>query len=524
MGIPDPAPDPRPTRSPPRWAAEAAGAVIALAIAALVVARLASSDRSWLLFYDGDSLVNTLMWRSLVTGQPQQWALSTVLFVPEFVVYAVLSLFGLGVKATLTLNAVVNLVALYAAIRFVAGTGERARRPVTFSLAAFALFGVLAMLETSASRDSLELASLMTTTTYYSATVIAALVTVGLVRRMLDRGAARPSRVALAVLVAVIALSTFSNPIVLAWAVIPVAAVLIVLGALRRAPLTVVRWATLGMLAGAVVGLLARIPVSSMISNSGAGYADPSRALESLRSLGALIVDRVHSVEGIFSLGLVAVLLALGVAATVAAARKGWLAGTFVAAASWGIPVLVVVGAVVLGTNAPRYLEPLFFAPVLAVTVLPGILPRKVRAPRAVLVVAGALPIVVVAVGALVAVPGLVTESARVDASIRCVDDWVTASGRVGAGQFWTIRAPKAYLADPSRLLQVDANLDRYAWLVNRADYTEEAVSFLVSDASGPPTLPMTVEPGPQPTTIDCGRYTITDFHTPRVRLRSIHS
>jgi hypothetical protein len=64
--------------------------------------------------------------------------MSPVLFILETVAYAALWLFGLSVRATLTLNAVVNFVALYAAIRLVAGSRQRVKRPVLRSVVAFA--------------------------------------------------------------------------------------------------------------------------------------------------------------------------------------------------------------------------------------------------------------------------------------------------------------------------------------------------------------------------------------------------
>jgi hypothetical protein len=92
----------------------------------------------------------------------------------------------------------------------------------------------------------------------------------------------------------------------------------------------------------------------------------------------------------------------------------------------------------------------------------------------------------------------------------------------VGAGQYWTVRAPKAYLADPRQLLQVTSNLGEYTWLINRADYSQAAVSFLINDSqSGPFQLPPSVRGATPPSIIRCGRYTITDFHTAKLFLGS---
>ncbi|NKF32440.1 hypothetical protein HER21_39095, partial [Pseudomonas sp. BGM005] len=97
------------------------------------------------------------------------------------------------------------------------------------------------------------------------------------------------------------------------------------------------------------------------------------------------------------------------------------------------------------------------------------------------------------------------------DDDLACVTDWVDASDRTGAGQFWTVRLPKLHLADPSRLVQVDHRLDGYAWLVDRADFAPDATaSFLIEDSQTVPwELPVQLDPERR---IDCGRYTIVDF------------
>src|SRR5690606_800242 len=121
-------------------------------------------------------------------GEGGDWAMSTVLFLPESAVFALLHLaLPLGVDALLLVNAVLNTAGLYGAIRLVAGRRIEGRAPVAWSLAATAVFGVIAVTELSPSRDALELASLLLTTTYYSATIIAMVASVGLVRRALDR-------------------------------------------------------------------------------------------------------------------------------------------------------------------------------------------------------------------------------------------------------------------------------------------------------------------------------------------------
>lgn len=504
----------------PRWARESAGLAAAVAISIGVVAGVAASARSELMFRDGDSLVTTLVVRSIASGQPQDWAMSTVLFLPETTVLGLLTLLGLGVNGTLALAGVVNLVAFYGALRVAAGAVGRVRAPIAGALLAFAALGLLAINDTSPSRDALELASLLTLTTYYSATVIGVVLAVGIARRALDRHPEGTRAVPwglVAALGAVAAASVITNPLFAAWATVPLGLVLAVAWALTRS--RTAPWLAGALIAGTAVGFAGRMPLAPLIANTGAGYADPSRWAESLGYYGALLAQRWSTPWGAAS---VVVLLALWVwclAATVVLARRGDAGAAVVAACGWVMPLLVVVGAIMLGTNAARYLQPAAFAPLLGLVVLPGLLPVRAgaavspsRRPSLAMGFAGAGAVVLLIVAGAVGVPRIAAAASAPDADLECVVEWVEQSGRTGAGQFWTVRLPKTHLADQRALVQVDHQLRGYAWLVNRDDFSIGEVSFLVLDAQSPAfDLPggASVEDARH---VACGRYTIADF------------
>lgn len=478
------------------------GGTVLIAIA--TVAQTASSARAELLFRDGDSVVVAMLVRSLVEGERFDWIMSSVLFLPEAVVFGVIWALGrlvsAEIDAVIVANAVVNLVALYGALRFSAGRRRADRAPVAWSLIGLAAFCLVTVTETSASRDALELASLLSTTTYYSATVIAAVLSVGVIRRAFDRvevGRMLPLSLGL-----IAAISTLSNPLYAAWATVPLGAILAVAAvypASRRPALVLLGW----LIGGTAAGLICRIPLSAWIANSGAGYVDPERWPESLRYYGELLADRVTSPLGVLG---TAVVVALLVFAVHLALRARDIGSRVVATSAFALPLLVAIGAVALGTHAARYLEPVVFAPMLALVASPSALRMP---PRAVISSTAAVASVLVIGGAL-SIPRVIATTTRPNADLACVTDWVDASGRTGAGQFWTVRLPKLHLDDPSQLVQVDHQLNAYAWLVNRADFTAGEVTFLVEDAQstawalGANAIPTEI--------IGCGQYTIYDF------------
>lgn len=499
------------------WVRELAGWLIAAAVSSITAAAVASSARAELLFRDGDSVIVAMLARSLLSGEKLDWALSSVLFLPETAAFTALdAVLPVGADSLLAVSAALNLLALYGAIRLVAGRFRPGTAPVAWSVVALAVFGVLAMTETSTSRDALELASLQLTTTYYSATVVAVVLTVGITRRILDR---TRSSVWLCVTIGAVALvSTLSNPLYAAWATIPLAVVLPFAATARdhRArSLTIIGV----LITGTALGLVARIPFSAWIANTGTGYAQPEFWAESVEYYSMLIGQRMLSPSGAFGVLITIGLIAVAVARTVRATEGG---ARLVAAVGWVAPVVVVLGAVALGTHAARYLQPVAFAPILALVAAPRVvrLPALVpaRAARSATAVIGVLLIV----GGGLSIPRLANAAQRPDADVACVTDWVEASGRTGAGQFWTVRLPKLHLDDPSQLVQVDHRLNGYAWLVNRTDFAVGEVSFLVEDSQ---TVPWDI---PQPFSprrvVDCGRYSIIDLDAATLPLGPAHS
>lgn len=488
------------------WVREISGWFAAVLIALVTTAQIASTVRAELLFRDSDSLVVALLVRAISDGEPFDWIMSSVLFVPEILVFGALWMLGLllslDVNAVLTVNAIVNLAALYGALRFAAGRRSTGRAPVAWSLVAMSAFCLIAVTETSASRDSLELASLLTTTTYYSATVIAVILSAGLIRRAFDHDRTRARFPAWLGVVALI--SVLSNPLYAAWATAPLGAILVVAAVYpttrgRALPLL---WT---LVAGTIVGWLARIPLSAWIANDGTDYVQPGLWPQSARYYGDLLGERLSSPLGWVG---TAIVVALVIAGVVVSLRTAHVGARVLAVSAWAVPLLVLIGMVALGTHAARYLEPVVFAPILVLVASP----RAVRMPRRAVVWTTAAASAAILVSAGLSVPRVITAAQHPNDDLTCVNDWVSASGRTGAGQFWTVRLPKLHLDDASQLVQVDHQLNAYAWLIGRSDFNAREVTFLIEDAQSVPwslstnDLPIDV--------VACGQYTIYDFGT----------
>lgn len=480
---------------------EGGGLAFALVGSLSVVAVLASGDRAWLLFYDGDSVLPALVAGSLRISQPQDWALSPVLFLPELSLFLLLDSLGLTTKGTFLAYAVASCVILYVSLRFLpyaAGLDRHRRKDIASALLGFAFVLLLISLDRSDDRNSLEVASLVVTGTYYGATTVAMLLSVALVARLVS--ADRPRFRLGAAVTGIAALSTMSNPIYLAWCTTPL--ILVVLLIVRAKRVGVQQGATIIALLflGVGSGIALRLPFSEVIVSDVATYARFDRVLASLEYYAGLISARAATADG-----LVAVLLtgasigACSVAYRIHALRRN-TAGILVCGFGMIAPLVILVGSVLLGTQASRYLAALFFAPVAGLIVILRMRLRSTGVHRLV----RALGVLAAISAAFLAACRLNHISRTLDPDLRCVIDWIESAEGTGAGQFWTVRSAKAYLDEPNRLLQVDQTMSPYRWLINQADFEDRKVSFLIT---GPNDAGF--EPVDEHARKECGAFTI---------------
>ncbi|MDQ0278872.1 hypothetical protein QO003_003175 [Arthrobacter silviterrae] len=502
-------------------AVETVAVLVALTLAVVAVWHMAFSSRSWMLYYDTETVLPAMIWGS---GTVQHWALSAVLFLPEMALYGLIALMGMSVKATLTAFAVADFFFAYLALRMTAGLVAKVSRPMRVfgALLAFTAIVVFAFLDDSPRWDTFELVSLLSTATYYGATVIALIATIGIAAALTAQALSRGCQIRLACgLTAVAFISTASNPLYLGWVCIPLVATLLVLAWSRLLRFRTTASISCILAASAAAGLVARLPFAGLITKSASAYAVPGRALSTAIYYVRMLTERASSLSGFASLVMMFILIISSVILSRHFIRQKSSAAALVVTMGWMSPLITMCGAVALGAVGTRYLQPLFYAPAITLVLVPVLVrarwpaarsrPRlwRVRKPAVMM----SLAMVVVLCCGLFGV-ALFRKSADIDSSIRCVDGWISAQNRVGAGRYWTIRGPKAYLANQSLLIQVDDHFNAYPWLVDRTDFNTRYVSFVIHDTTHPaPRLPRAV--GPTHTSVvRCGRYTIEDFRT----------
>ncbi|WP_148067671.1 hypothetical protein [Curtobacterium sp. PhB172] len=468
---------------------EALGALVALALAVIALRHVVATERVALLWYDGDSVLLPLVHRSMQLGQPFEWAMSPALFFfPELPVYLLCALVTGTPQQALALNGVLVLLAVYALVRAAANelmpSAGRAAR-ITVSAVSVAFVTLLVLTESSGTATSLELASLLLTTTYYYGVVLAMLGTAVLVLRAVRVG--RASVVVLVVLGLVALCTTASNPLYVPWSAAPVVVTLVLLAAVRRVPWRPALLLSGTVTVGSLLGYLVRIPLQPFVSLDPSTYVQPSRAVETLQFFAALTDVRAGTAAGDAGLFLMFVGVLVTVGGTVWAWRVRTARTVLVATA---LPLVTVVaasiGVVLVGSETPRYLEPVVTAPLLALVAVAELTRTAVRRTRVHRPFRGVRATVAIAAVAVLAA-GVATapSTAHAVATARyspssCLDRWADGRSVTGVGQFWTVRPLATYSATNVQLLQVRDTFDTYPWLVDLGAYRDADPTFVV--------------------------------------------
>ncbi|ROS78329.1 hypothetical protein EDF24_1104 [Curtobacterium sp. PhB130] len=500
---------------------EALGGLVALALAVIALRHVIATARVSLLWYDGDSVLLPMVVRSMQAGEPFEWAMSPALFFfPELPVYLLCSVVTGTPQQALALNGVLVLVAVYALLRAAANElMPAAGRPARIAVSAIALgfLTLVVLTESSATATSLELASLLLTTTYYYGVALALLATAVLVLRAVRTG--RASTTVLVVLGLVAACTTASNPLYVPWSGAPVVVTLALLVLARRVPWRLASWLSGVVVAGAVVGYLVRIPLRPFVSLDPSTYVHPEHALTTLGFFASLTDVRAGTAAGDAGLVLMLIGVLLSVGGTVWAWRVRTSRTVLVATLLPLVTVAAVsVGVIAAGSETPRYLEPVVVAPLLALVAVCELTRSAVRKTRVHRPLRGVR--VTLAIGAAVVLAAGVAVTPSTVRTVRtaayepadCLDQWADGRDVVGVGQFWTVRPLATYAATNVDMLQVRDTFQVYPWLVDLGAYRDVAPTFVVVGSGDVWSTPVEDSLGAPVSVTHCSGFDIWDY------------
>jgi CBS domain-containing protein len=404
---------------------------------------------------------------------------------PEAPLYLISTLLTSGTRATLFLNGVLNVVALYALLRTIAHQlAHRARHQlveVSISLAATTLFVVFVLLESGSPHQQV-VATLFLFTTYYYGVILSGLAVVALtlwVSRAfgcIPWGRGRMWRYAIAV-VLITMLTSFTDPLYLLQVVLPLAIVFVLLLLLNR-----LTWRQLFVLAaptavGVVFAYDLRSAYSRSFMTSIGSYLDIGQIPDSVNLLISYGRSLLHTPQGIISVlllgGSLLVTAALLVFALYAQARPG-LAGLIATSEVFIVGFVSIsffsltVGLVLTGSTTTRYIEPIYLFPLLTLVsvgvfvlrrLLIGVkraeLRRSLR--RFAAIGAAAAAVLIIVVGSVSIAPVARAASGSGYTGARCFDRFIGKSEANGVGSYWTVRSLSLYGDSRGAILQADA-------------------------------------------------------------------
>jgi len=200
---------------------------------------IARTDWIGVFYYNADSLVLPLVERSIHHGEAFQWVFSSQnFFFPEGAFFFLSTLFTDNPRVALSINAVLNLVALYALLRVIAHVLSRHSRhrllEICIALGAALLFVVFVLLEPIASPNGSGIATPFLFTTYYYGVVLGGLGMLALVLWVTNAFSGhsierRKKIIFLGAAALLTALVTFSNPLYIFQVIAPLWVTLLIL-------------------------------------------------------------------------------------------------------------------------------------------------------------------------------------------------------------------------------------------------------------------------------------------------------
>jgi hypothetical protein len=443
--------------------------------------------------FSSDSLTLALLRESIARHEPLHPVMSSQLLIfPEAVLYLLSSLLTTSVRASLVMNAYVNVLLLYVLLRGISHFLTRRDRVAAATCCLISTSYTL--LENSASKL---IASFYLFNTYYSGVVIFGLFSVLIALWQLSaRSTARKHVFVTTGAILLIGLAAASDALVFVEVSVPLLATIAVLAAARAVRLRKAMLLAATQMTAAFLGYLLRIPLHRLFGfQNYAGYIRYGRATRTFVTLMRIAGSIISTGGGLLEVA--AILSVVGWAAVLS-----WRclfryrpigdsppAPTALVAVFSLLSPLAIVGATVLtGHYAIRYLIPVAIFPFTALLVVfncqIGWARRLARFHPALV---GAVALIVVGSFSAARIQPLVSSVPSPDA--RCLSAVLGGRPADGLAGYWTSRPLDLYGQHDERVLQVTTGiapfpngLTPFLWLVNAGEYENKHFTFVLVD------------------------------------------
>lgn len=479
------------------WWPEFLGLLGSIALGCLGLLHILLSPRADFLFNFADSLIMPILEKALAKPETFLWVSSPGLFIPETAQYLSISAITQNTNWALALSGALNVVLLYAALRITIQSlcqswSQRTR--ILLTLAGVALFIFFGFFENSSGEfvnlgQGFELFTVSFTMTYYSATLISSLTTLGLVAHLLKTPRPLSRRVLIIVINVLVAFSTFNSPLFVIWTVIPAIICISFFGLkdwkmsriFNKVDLLIVA----SLATSAAIGYAARTPLSKYVIADTGSYFQFTKIKSTLFSYASQFINLLADPSGWLVLLVISGSLITGIYLGRHSISDTNKPRRFIAFYLAVIVPLTVLGTLIVGQPSARYWLPAVAFPVLLFPALmysffpnARIIAQRFRLWRWLCIgLAIMLPIT------LISLPFAMSRD--FSPRVTCLQTWLEEQENknlVGAGSFWTTRAFSAHLPEQT-IIQMFGNI-QFLWLNNPNDYNQSKIDYLLVSSS----------------------------------------
>jgi hypothetical protein len=478
--------------------------------------------------YNGDSLTLPFLREALSQHHQFLWVSSSQFLVfPEGFLYLLSSLIAHSVRASLAFNSVVNIVVLYLIFRWLIGLvgGYRLLLKQLFALGCVLLLVLYMLLERQPLVNMSSIATLYIFNDYYYGIMVSGGVLLCLMLSFKDKVdslkyLSRQQIFLSSLIVLLVALTTFSNPIFIVQFLAPIIIVLCLVWLLGGIRFRFGLLLSIPLVIGAGIGYIARSPFKDFVGQSLNSHLATNQIPPTLSLFHESIRQDLTNKLGLLELILIIMtnLFCIFYSAwwiyQKTHHKNKSLEYRFLLLSLFGFisALAVILFSVAIGSLSTRYMLPLVISPLFGL--IPLFLYINKHLHKAAIITSGVIIVFVViySLFSMNSAARIVSGSTYTYAS--CLSRALDYKAANGVGTYWDVRPLDLYGSPDEQAVQVTSQFTDYPWQANLGNYAAKNFSYVVVDKSSS-TNPATITPDnpllpPSPTTIyDCGAFYI---------------
>lgn len=467
-------------------------AVIAASL--LAVGQVLQSNWNDLFLFNGDSLTLALYAKSLFSGELRDWTFSSqIFFFPEIFIYVICYALTPNLEWSFILNGLVNYwLYIFLLYRIASAVGADLWVRCGFIVLTSCLLLLYCSLEQGAEVNVTALVTLFLFNTYYFGVILCALCVTWICCGVLN-GHEFARRYGYGLILAVSAMTYFSNPMFLLQGAVPFVACFVFMRWSLRVDKKISRGLIVSMIAGVLIGQAMRMIFSDHVGKSIGKYVHLRSVIEGIQGFGENLTKAFDSTAGMIEYSIITGLLVASLAVAIRhvgtqqperhfSAKPASQALIFLVLFTTFSACVTLVGTLASGNYLMRYFLPVALLPVFVflTTVQQA---KTVRLYFCLCLIAGIAMVAITIYRSNSGVNFSWLRDARYSQhheGIRCFNGHMSDRPFNVVGTFWSTRTLDAYSTTRARALQVNERFEPTLWLNNRATYKEVTINGVI--------------------------------------------